>query len=152
MTSSQPNCWKFYLKLDHYWSLWPTWISWCGAVGHDIYIYIYIYIYFHMNRSTEWFVFLKESFISFLHTCMFPACGFCERTYVAQGHLHEAPNETRIPSTQRTNTHSVKKIIDSLSFLFLLTHIGLNFDSKKCLNNKADHENLDLSHFFQKLG
>ena len=43
----------------------------------------------------------------------------------------------------------VKQIIDSLSFLFLLTHIGLNLDFKKCSNNRVNHENLDLC-FFQK--
>ena len=35
--------------------------------------------------------------------------------------------------------------IDSLSFLFLFTHIGLNSKFKKCSNNKANHKNLDLS-------
>ena len=45
-----------------------------------------------------------------------------------------------------------KQIIDSL-FLFLPTYIGLNFDfKKKCLNNRANHENLDLSHFFSEIG
>ena len=41
----------------------------------------------------------------------------------------------------------VKKIIDSLLFLFLLTHIGPNVN-KKCLNDRVNPENLDLSHFF----
>ena len=40
----------------------------------------------------------------------------------------------------------VKQIIDSLSFLFLFTHIGLNFNLKKGLNNRSNHENLDLPH------
>ena len=45
----------------------------------------------------------------------------------------------------------VKHMIDSLSFLFLLTHIGLNFN-KQCLNNRANRENLYLfCPFFQKL-
>ena len=46
----------------------------------------------------------------------------------------------------------VKQIIDSLAFISLLTHIGLNFN-EKCLNNRANHENLDLLRFFflQKL-
>ena len=43
-----------------------------------------------------------------------------------------------------------KQIIDSLSFLFLLTHIGLNFHLKMYLNNRANHENLDSSYFFFK--
>ena len=37
----------------------------------------------------------------------------------------------------------VKQIIDPLSFHFLLTHIGLN--------NRANHENLDLSLFLSKI-
>ena len=45
---------------------------------------------------------------------------------------------------------SVKQIIDSLSFLFVLIHIELNSNSEKCLNNIANHENLDLSRFFRK--
>ena len=72
-----------------------------------IYIYIYIYIckkissfffvegpkrekskYFKMNKSTKRFVFFKELFILFLHTCMFPACCFDQRKYVVQGHLN----------------------------------------------------------------
>ena len=43
----------------------------------------------------------------------------------------------------------VKQIIDSLSFLFLLTQIGLNFN-EKYMNDKANHENLDLSRVFLK--
>ena len=27
--------------------------------------------------------------------CMFPACCFCQRIYVAQGHMNGAPNETQ---------------------------------------------------------
>ena len=42
--------------------------------------------YFKMNRSTKRFVFLKELFNSFLHTRIFPAWCFSQRTYVAQGH------------------------------------------------------------------
>ena len=41
----------------------------------------------------------------------------------------------------------VKQIINSLSMLFLLTHIGLNLN-QKCWNNRAKHKNLDLSNFF----
>ena len=44
----------------------------------------------------------------------------------------------------------IKQIIDSLLFLYLLLHIGLNFNIKHCLNNRANHENLDLSRFFSK--
>ena len=40
-----------------------------------------------------------------------------------------------------------KQIIDSLALLFLLIHIGLNFN-EKCLNSCANHENLDLSSLF----
>ena len=44
----------------------------------------------------------------------------------------------------------VKQIIDSLSFLFLLAHIGLDFNlKKKCFNNRANYENLDLSYWVQ---
>ena len=42
----------------------------------------------------------------------------------------------------------MKQIINSWSFLFLLTHIELNFNFKKCLNKRDDHENLDFSGFF----
>ena len=42
----------------------------------------------------------------------------------------------------------VKKIIDSLSFLFLLTHIGINFN-EKVLEQRANL--LYLSHFFKTL-
>ena len=47
-----------------------------------------------MNRSTKRFVFFKELFIYLLHICMFPACCFRQRTYVTQGHVNRAPNET----------------------------------------------------------
>ena len=47
---------------------------------------------------------------------------------------------------------SVKQIIDSLSFLFLLTNFGMNFNEKGS-NNKGNHENLDLScYYFFELG
>ena len=39
-----------------------------------------------MNRATKRFVFFRiYSFILFLHTCMFPACCFRQKTYTAQG-------------------------------------------------------------------
>ena len=38
----------------------------------------------------------------------------------------------------------IKQIIDSLSFLFLLTYIELSFNFKKCLNNRDNYEYLDL--------
>ena len=44
---------------------------------------------------------------------------------------------------------SVKQIIDSLSFLFLLTHIGLNFNLKMCVNNWANNENLHIPRFWK---
>ena len=73
----------------------------------DIYIYIYIYIYivgpkrekskyFKMNMSTKIFIFL--GFFSFLHRCRFPTGYFRQRTYIAQGHMNGAPNETRTHS------------------------------------------------------
>ena len=56
-----------------------------------IYIYIYIcvcvcvcvcvYVYFKMNRFTKRFIFFKELLISFLNTCLFPACCFRQRTF-----------------------------------------------------------------------
>ena len=46
---------------------------------------------------------------------------------------------------------SIKQNINSLSFLFLLTHIGLNFNKKKqCLKNRTNHKNLDLSYLKKK--
>ena len=50
--------------------------------------------YFKMNRSTNRS--FKKIFVSFLRTCMFTACCFRQRTYVTQGHVILAPNETRI--------------------------------------------------------
>ena len=49
------------------------------------YIYIYIYIYSKIGRSTKRFVFFEFIYllILFLHTCMFPACCFCQKTYMA---------------------------------------------------------------------
>ena len=48
-----------------------------------------------MSRSTKRFVFFKiYSFILFLHTCMFPACCFRQRTYMAQGLVNRVLNET----------------------------------------------------------
>ena len=41
----------------------------------------------------------------------------------------------------------VNQIIDSLSFLFLRTHIRLNFH-ETCFNNKANNQNFYLSCFF----
>ena len=37
-----------------------------------------------------------------------------------------------------------QQILDSLSFFFLLTHIWLYFDLKNFLNNRDNHENLNL--------
>ena len=55
-----------------------------------MYIYIYIYIYIKMSMSTKRLVFFRVySFISFLHTCMFPGCCFRQRTYMAQGLVNE---------------------------------------------------------------
>ena len=54
---------------------------------------------------------------------------------------------------QLWHVFDVKHIIDSLLFLFLLTHIGLNLNSnKKCLDKRANQENLDSLRvfFFQK--
>ena len=44
---------------------------------HRIYIYIYIY-----------------NFFLFLPTCMFPACCFCQRTYLAQNIINRLHNDT----------------------------------------------------------
>ena len=59
-------------------------------------LYIYIYIYCSQNELVhlEICIFL-ELFILFLHTCLFPACCFRQRTYVAQGHMKGVPNEVR---------------------------------------------------------
>ena len=47
--------------------------------------------YFKMNSSTKFCIFKKWIF---LHECMFPTCCFRQRTYVIQGHINRAPNET----------------------------------------------------------
>ena len=52
-----------------------------------------------------------------------------------------------------TNYHDIKSK-KSMRFPYefnvcLLVNSGLNFNFKKCLNNAANHENLDLSHFFK---
>ena len=49
-----------------------------------------------MSRSTKRFVFFFRIylFISFLHTCMYPACCFCVKTYVAQGLVNGTLNKT----------------------------------------------------------
>ena len=52
-----------------------------------------------MSRSKKRFVFFRiYLFILFLHTCMFPACYFHQRTYKAQGLVTEVLNETRTHS------------------------------------------------------
>ena len=50
-----------------------------------------------MNRSTKRCVFFFRilKFISFLHRRMFSACCFRQRTYVVQGHMNSALNETQ---------------------------------------------------------
>ena len=50
-----------------------------------------------MSRSTKSFVFFLGFiylFISFLHMCIFPACCFHQRTYMAQGLVYRLLNET----------------------------------------------------------
>ena len=48
-----------------------------------------------MSRFTKRFVFFKSYlFISFLHTRMFPACCFPQRTYMAQDLVNGALNKT----------------------------------------------------------
>ena len=50
--------------------------------------------YFKTNWSTKRFAFIKESFFSFLHACMFPSSYFRQRTYLAQDHMNGEPNDT----------------------------------------------------------
>ena len=63
-------------------------------------------IYKRISPLRDLYIF-QESFILFLHTCMFPACCFRLRIFhnlqldVAQSHMNGAPNETR---TQQTYT------------------------------------------------
>ena len=48
-----------------------------------------------MNISTKRFLFFAiYLFISILHTCMFPACCFRQRTYITQGLVNGVLNET----------------------------------------------------------
>ena len=59
-----------------------------------MYVFIYI-LFFLIGRSTKRFVFFRiYLFILFLHTCMFPACCFRQRTYMAQGLINEVLSET----------------------------------------------------------
>ena len=47
-----------------------------------------------MNRSTKRLVIFKELFISFLHTCIFSAFCFRQRTYMALSHMNGAQTYT----------------------------------------------------------
>ena len=71
------------------------------------YIYIYVYcrskerikIYFKIGRSTKrfvffWFIYFDLSYL--LHTYMFPACCFRQRTYIAQGLVNGVLNENEL--------------------------------------------------------
>ncbi len=52
-----------------------------------------------MSRSMKRFVFFRIYLvILFLHTCMFPACCFRQRTYMAQGLVNGVLNETHVCS------------------------------------------------------
>ena len=86
-----------------------------NLLRHNYTIYIYIYIYIYREREREIFVvgqkrernilrwvgpwrdlyfFRIYLFILFLHTCIFPACCFRQRTYMAQGLINGILNET----------------------------------------------------------
>ena len=61
-----------------------------------MYVSIYIYIYIKI-RSTKRFVFFEFIYFALtyvLYICMFPACCFHQRTYVAQGLVNGVLNET----------------------------------------------------------
>ena len=75
------------------------------SVDDNIYIYKdcccrykeRIRIYFKIRRSTKRFVFFEYTYFVFtyvLYICMFPACCFCQRTYLAQGLCNRVLNET----------------------------------------------------------
>ena len=60
----------------------------------DRYLNIYTYMYFEIGRSTKRFLVFFNLFILFLHSCMFPACCFRQRTYMAQDLVNGELNET----------------------------------------------------------
>ena len=68
-----------------------------------IYISMYVKMFFFvlvkrdfkMNRSIKRFLFFSEMPFP---TCMFSACSFRQWSYVAQGHMNGAPNESRTHS------------------------------------------------------
>ena len=66
-----------------------------------------------MSWSTKRFVvvFFNYLFISFLHTCIFPACSFRPRTYVAQGYVNRVLTET--------HTHSCLLVECFLGFVWV---------------------------------
>ncbi len=56
---------------------------------------IILHAIFKIAKSTKRFLFFGiYVFIMFLHTCMFPACCFRQRTYMAQGLVNGVLNET----------------------------------------------------------
>ena len=55
---------------------------------------IYMYILKWVGPQRDIYFLRIYSFILFLHTCMFPACCFCQRRYMAQGLINGVLNET----------------------------------------------------------
>ena len=64
-------------------------------LSHPIYIYIYREREREKERERERFIFCKIYLSnSFLHTCVFPACRFRQRTYTIQGLVNGVLTET----------------------------------------------------------
>ena len=72
-----------------------------------------------MNRSTKRFVLFLGLFIFFLHTYMFPACCFPQRTYVAKGLMNRTSNETRTNEPTRVSSNLIKCLIHMVSYHIL---------------------------------
>ena len=86
-----------------------------------------------MNTFTKRFVFFQELFISFLHICMFVACYFRQRTYVALGFVYDA-TYVLWRKQQAGNIHVCKTEINNswknanlMADLFTLTYLLFSF-------------------------
>ena len=84
-------------------------------------IKIYLYTHFKIGMSTKRFVYFRiYLFILFLHTCMFPASCFCQRTHMAHSLVNGVLNETWTHSCLQFDWFSVGYgFIQRSSSLFL---------------------------------
>ena len=103
-------------------------------------MYTQVSIDWHIYTHTHLHVYI----CTFIHTCIYI------HIYIYAGYwLEYNAMQLSIILDFFWYVFGVKQIINSLPFLFLFTHIGLNLIFKKCSNNRANHENLDLSRFYK---